>query len=231
MKVLHKSIGTLSEPAAGVARLVDELTRDYQASLTEGWTAIIEMQERGRDEPLFWLELQNDQGGGEFARTKLQTLQQFPDLPATGCMQVDELVQRLNRLLDTQEMSTADAGRLQAIITSLYKKERITEIPHQTNEGLQKFGLTTYKGAIRVPYAIYHMVEGGHIEQGEIRIAFSGAKEWQDLMLTVLMLQNFQRGLCRFWDTAHIWFNLSDLNQLPEVAMALHLVDVREIPG
>lgn len=236
MKILEKMIGVNSELAAKVIELLDGLTCDYKASFSDGWSFAIEMQAAGKTDPFFRLVAQDERGGGDLAPIKMQTLRIFPGVAATGFMSVSDLSSRLTQMVKNQvgnlpAIAPEDAGKLRSFLDRIHTLETIAQITDEDLQCLHNVGITTYQGAIRVPYTMYRLAEtDGCLAQGDIRIAFSGAKEWQDLMLAALILQSLQRNLRQLWKSEHIHYDLTRLNQLPEVAMAISLAGVETVP-
>ena len=226
---LNIHIENNSKLSTVMLRNIERLVCAYDASVADGWRAIIEMQCNGEDHPYFLLDVQSNRGGGNYAEVKMAMLKRFGDLAATGLDSVGTFLDRITPVLkdqpEGQEIPYADAA-----LTKIAGLEYIEQMPKGTAEFLREHGLTSYKGAIRVPYEILVSTEEGKIDptSGEIRIAFSGAEEWQDMFFATDILAELQQSLNELWEHDQIWLNLRGLRANHQTAMWLKLLGIRE---
>lgn len=226
MKVLNVKIDSNQQLATTILRTIERLVCDHSSAVKDGWRAIIEMQCYYEDDPYFRLDVQSNRGGGNYAEAKMAMLDNFGDLPATGLEDPKHFVECINQFFD----GFPDASTIHEIVCRISVLDYIEQMPKDVAEFLREHGLTSYKGAIRVPYEILVSTEQGSIgtETGEIRIAFSGAEEWQDLFFATEILAELQQALNKFWECDQIWFNLRDLQADPRTEMWLKLLGVQE---
>ena len=80
---LNIHIENNSKLSTVMLRNIERLVCAYDASVADGWRAIIEMQCNGEDHPYFLLDVQSNRGGGNYAEVKMAMLKRFGDLAAT----------------------------------------------------------------------------------------------------------------------------------------------------
>lgn len=213
---------------AKILRVIEKLVCYYRNELTSGWRCCIEFQRSNAAEPYYQLDLQSNIGGGELAPFKMQTLKLFPDQCATGNIDLSMIIRGL-----------LECGK--KIPEEFY--ERLLKLPdalHLTFQDwtvLQDFGITRWRGGIRIPYEILVTeIPEGMCQQsitetsGEIRIAFSGAKEWQDLYFAFSLFERIQNILNSEWNQDQIWWNLRAFDSDPNLSFWNKALDLREAP-
>lgn len=228
MNILNSNIENNQKLSTAVLRNIERLACDHKYAVEDGWRAIIEMQCEGEDHPYFQLDIQSNRGGGNYAEAKMQMLKRFPDLAATGLESPSDFAGRIRPYFDDrpddQKVPFADVA-----MNKIAALEYIEQMPKGTAEFLREHGLTSYKGAIRVPYEILVSTEHGiDRTNGEIRIAFSGAEEWQDMFFTMDILADLRQSLNELWEYDQIWFNLRSLEADPQTKMWLNLLGIHE---
>lgn len=223
---LNIHIENNSKLSTVMLRNIERLVCAYDASVADGWRAIIEMQCNGEDHPYFLLDVQSNRGGGNYAEAKMAMLKHFDDLPATGLDDTKDFVKRIRPVFD----GLPNAQTIDLALSRISALDYIEQMPKETAEFLREHGLTSYKGAIRVPYEILVSTEEGKIDptSGEIRIAFSGAEEWQDMFFATDILAELQQSLNELWEHDQIWLNLRGLRANHQTAMWLKLLGIRE---
>lgn len=197
MKV--KDFGSQCDPQlnARILRMVKNLTCRYGELLPDGWRCCIELQDKDEDEPYYRLDLTSDKGGGDFAPVKLQMLRLFPEICATGNVPLPDIITVLEKVYELDNIFFARLSKMSAI----------NQLTVRDWNMLKDFGITRWYGGIRVPYEIlsteyddlFDDETASHTKaewandqfintvEGEVRIAFSGAREWQDMFFCFSM--------------------------------------------
>ncbi len=226
---LNIHIENNSKLSTVMLRNIERLVCAYDASVADGWRAIIEMQCNGEDHPYFLLDVQSNRGGGNYAEVKMAMLKRFGDLAATGLDSVGTFLDRITPVLKNRP-NGQEIPYMDVALNRIAGLDYIEQMPKGTAEFLREHGLTSYKGAIRVPYEILVSTEEGKIDptSGEIRIAFSGAEEWQDMFFATDILAELQQSLNELWEHDQIWLNLRGLRANHQTAMWLKLLGIRE---
>lgn len=193
----------------------------YRSVLPDGWRCIVKMQDAKDQRPYYTLDLQSDHGGGDYAPIKMQMLEMFPNIAATGGSTLTEFCQFIHEKVPSNVA--------QPILSKLERIDRLTELNQDYWTMLSHYGLTHWYGGIRIPYNILTTREQSvKNRQGEIRIAFSGAKEWEDTFFAFRTLRDIQKILKTLWPTDQIWYNLRHLKQDCHLGIWLNLLDIRE---
>lgn len=196
-----------------VLRNIYELTSNMPKCLVHGWRCCIEMQDSKHDEPFYQLDLQNEPGAGEFAPIKMQMLHLCPTIRATGNNPLHILIDGLENV-NFDEKLVAKIPLREALLQKLASLDNVNEITDETWDQLKEFGLTRWYGAIRIPYQQLRTLDafnGPTVNptSGEIRISFSGAKEWQDTFFCFNLFQHIQAIVHRYWDLCQISYDLN----------------------
>lgn len=218
---------------ARILRAIEEIVCRYRNSLANGWRVIVKFQRRDEEEPYYHLDLESNRGGGDYAPTKMQMLENFPNMAATGPDSIGGLKRRIMLLRQGDKIPEEVAEHT---LNMLGQCTNLTDLPESEWEILKKYGLTRWHGGIRIPYDILltnHQDDPhGTIERrlGEIRIAFSGAKEWQDVYFALLLFQNIQTILNELWDMDQIWYNLRELRDDTIAGFWLNNLEIAEAP-
>ena len=227
------------EVNARIMRLIELLVCKYRSNLPNGWRTIIKFQRNGEEKPYYHLDLQSNKGGGEYALLKMQMLELFPEIALTGNSTPVELREMITSL-EGRGLAPHDA--LKAPRKSLEVCCDATDLSEVYWEKLAKYGLTHWHGGIRTPYDILvtehqpatkdnpNPTQDVIDKRGEIRIAFSGAKEWQDVFFALKIFQGIQVILNELWSADQIWYNLRGLNDDPIASFWLTNLKIEEAP-
>lgn len=241
MQILNFRSLEQPELNAEILRIVDRLTKQHHDILPDGWRAIIKFQDKSDPQPYYHLDLQSDNDGGDFAPVKMQMLELFPSRAATGGDSPDSFCSVISRLQARQSPTHHIPSEIaNSIMNKLPHLTSLSELDRDYWQTLSHYGLTRYYGAIRIPYNA--LVTERHEaflarekdelyirpSSGEIRISFSGAKEWQDLFLAVSILKSIQKSLRKLWTIDQISYCLKDLQADPQVNFWLQLLKVHE---
>ena len=232
MKVLNYQSQCKPQLNAQIMRSIEALVCRHRNILPNGWRCLVEFQYSKDKIPYYMLDIQSNQGGGDYAPIKMKMLNLFPDRAATGgdtpanfCKMIDGKIPH-------------DIAR--PIIDKLANIQRLTELDGDYWEILSNYGLTHWYGGIRIPYDILvteheeAFPSGKEGKQsvrqttGEIRIAFSGAKEWEDTLLAFCIFSNIQATLNKLRDQDQIWYNLRNLKDDPHLGIWLDLLGIHE---
>lgn len=207
---------------ARILRVIERLACKYRSSLPNGWRAVVKFQRNDEKKPYYHLDLQSNQGGGEYALVKMQMLELFPEIALTGNSTPSELREMMESL---ERRNLAPHEVLEAPHKQLETCCAATDLFEGHWEKLAKYGLTHWHGGMRIPYDILVTEHQLKTEdnpnttqdiintKGEIRIAFSGAKEWQDVFFAVKIFQGIQVILNELWSADQTWYNLRDLKK------------------
>ena len=228
MKILNSNVKENENLSSNLLYMLSQLAEQHNYALGDGWRAIIELQTVGDAEPFFVIDAAaNELGGGDFAETKMQTLKMFPAMAATGLDTPEEFAKRLRCELSPLEEEGLDA--FAALTEDIRGFARNEHMFGEFNKILRdRLGLTTYRGAIRAPSRVTCTDENGQLKQyyGEIRVSFSGAKEWQDMFMACQLLGAFQHYVRSAWH-AHVELSLDRLRQDSQYAMWLNLLEMK----
>lgn len=177
---------------------------------------------------LLYLDVQADEGGGSWARAKIQTLEKCPGWVATHPMEVDEICDTLKHLGfdNSAEATEISEANLYAELTPEDIKWLV-----DVEDGP---GLAPGFGGIRIPYRCNFVGEGTGLgkmvagssevliecegqrklvdEAGEVLIAFSGATQWQDLQFALVVA----REMRDHWDEKKDEFLMMDFSALKD---------------
>lgn len=117
------------------------------------------------------------------------------------------------------------------IVARLLEADKLTDLSEEDWRSLSPHGLTHWYGGLRIPYDSL-VTEGDsiHNKKGEIRIAFSGAKEWQDVFFALRIFYGIQVIMNELWSSDQIWYNLRNLQEDPVVGFWINNMEVSEAP-
>lgn len=195
---------------AKIMRGIKRLVCDFRDVLPNGWRCCVEFQDNDEKVPNYQLDIESNNGGGSFAPVKMQMLRMFPTLSATGDISLPMMTDALCNV----------EGCSEGFFTKLVAMHDINELTEDDWTQLKPLGITHWHGGIRIPYDILYTypvkdcAEGETVEQGvqnvlgEIRITFSGAREWQDTFFCFRLFQKIQTILNEKWADDQIWYNL-----------------------
>lgn len=217
---------------AKIMRGIERLVCDFRDVLPNGWRCCVEFQDNDETDPNYQLDIESNAGGGSFAPVKMQMLKLFPDLSATGTASLKMI---------TDKVTAAEcSGELFSRLVAMHDVSELTEDDWAE---LKPLGITHWYGGIRIPYDILYTerantdehVEGKTEDQqihnvlGEIRITFSGAKEWQDTFFCFRLFQKLQIILNEAWADDQIWYNLRGFGD-PALKFWVEALGVQEAP-
>ena len=131
--------------------------------------------------------LTDGENRGTFAEAKMATLEFFPDLPATGFMDLQEFLKLASQNIDSQHYSEISKMAAYRKIASYDNASQLTKEDHIWLR--DNLGLTLYPGGVRIG------VIGTKGFQGEVKVTFSGLTQEQDLSLAFLIFKCFQIAL------------------------------------
>lgn len=243
MQILDYKSQEQPELNARIMRVIESLVCRHRNILPNGWRCIIEFQNYNNDtEPYYILDIQSNQGGGDYAPTKMQMLKHFPDRHATGGDTPADIISALQLLKSTSHCPDKRISSTVAdpILEKLSKIKRLSELDSDYWEVLAHYGITHWYGAIRIPYEILATEHGGPTLSGksanqsvktipgEIRISFSGAKEWEDAFIALCIFGNIQSILSDLWNQDQIWYNLRGISADPHLAFWLDMLNINE---
>jgi hypothetical protein len=199
LKEVEKMKTHVCEVATGVninvlyAKML-QLEKDQKCVLPKGWRLIAKIRPDKTSKPSFHIDLQADKGGGSWAKAKMQTLENFPELAATFPMKIGQL------LCAMEELDWGDEKDLFRSISKYDNNHSVTKL----NDDLTKLlvdcergpGIAPHFGGICVPYTNTIIDQTGtRVETGKIYIAFSGASPEQDIFFALSILETLHRLL------------------------------------
>lgn len=217
---------------AKVMRGIERLVCDYRSTLPNGWRCCVEFQDNDEDQPNYQLDIESNKGGGDFAPVKMQTLHMFPKISATGygCVTLPMMADVLSEVKECTDV----------FFTRLIKLHDVSELTDEDWAKLKECGITKWYGGIRIPYDILltQPAKAGFEDnkqevqqiQGEIRITFSGAKEWQDTFFCFRLFQKIQLILNELWPNDQIWYNLRGFKDERSLDFWVNALGVLEAP-
>jgi len=230
MKVLKYESQCTPQLNTQIMRSIESLVCHHRNVLPEGWRCVIEFERYADDGPYYQLDIQSNQGGGDYAPVKMQMLKHFPKRAATG----GDTPTSFCHIIDGRVPNDI-AG---PILDKLRHLRRLSELDNDYWEILSHYGLTHWYGGIRIPYDILVTESDDTLfasskqvvnsTTGEIRIAFSGAKEWEDTFFAFCIFNDIQNTLDKLWDCDQIWYNLRGLQADPHLEIWLDLLSIRE---
>ena len=216
---------------AGVMAGVEKLVCKYRRFLPHGWRMGAEFQDDNEGKPSYLLDLESNHGGGAFAPIKMRMLKACPGICATGTATIEDIYEALHDL-----SLSDDSPELRALRERCKNCEDISCLAQEDWNNLRQFGITKWYGGIRIPYDILvteHDAETGEQTtrnvKGEIRIVFSGAKEWQDVFFALLIFKEIQKLLRTEWPMDQIWYNLRELKKDVVVGFWCKNLKVKEL--
>lgn len=214
---------------ARIMRLIEEVVCQYRSSLPNGWRVVVKLQGDGDDKPFYHLDLMSNASGGDFAPVKMQMLERFPELSATGIDSTADMVNRIESLTESGIIPEGRAVHFSGILAA--EASKLTDLPEDDWWMLSRYGLTHWYGGLRIPYDSL-VTEGDsiHNKKGEIRVAFSGAKEWQDVFFALRIFYGIQVIMNELWSSDQIWYNLRELQKDPVIGFWINNLELSEAP-
>lgn len=216
---------------AEVMRAVERLTREHEYLVQNGWrTIVLERDSAGQYSPRMLLDLQADQGGGNYAEAKIKTLEQFPVDMATRPIGGEKLADRVARVLEaTNKHDVLAKPSVDLMLGTIRSHEDPSMVPENIWEWLRDIcGLAPCYGGIRVPYralGLVSRVEGTETseDKGELLIAFSGASQEQDVMFAVGVLKTLMKAFVAEVPFIQTSYELGGLREIPAVQLWLDI--------
>lgn len=239
MRVLNLKSQESPELNAKILRSIEDLVCYYREVLPEGWRYCIEFQNSDDIEPYFALDVQSNQGGGDFAPVQMEMLRLYskfyPSICGTG--RIHPII--IRTMLNCIGLKTTETEKL---LASLADKEHVSEVTEVEWERLKNFGITHRYGGIRIPYDVLATYVDEpllasekakqHVEEakGEIRITFDGAKDWQNVYLCFCLFERIQSILNSLWGHKQIWYNLRGFQDDPCLQFWVKARNIAEAP-
>jgi hypothetical protein len=218
MKIISFMAGENSDEKTGIfLRKMNELVCNYAYLIPNGWRCIAKMQKYGDESPYWRIDVQGDKGGGPYAEAKLQTLETFPELAASG-----ELTTAM--IKDHFKAHGGLPTYAEGLPDSV---DKLTDLQREQLRDDAK--LTLYHGGVRVPYEAL-IVKGSNVstETGEICISFSGASQEQDIFFALAVFRELQQSFITLYPNVQVCYNLGELAKIPTVKFWLDLLQIME---
>lgn len=237
MKVNNYKSQCSPELNAKIMRSIERLVCDFRDELPNGWRCCVEFQRDEEYNPYYQLDIESNKGGGSFAPVKMRMLHLCPEINATGDTSLALLISTLREM-----QHGVDENAIEPLINHLSSLHSAEDINFGVWTELKTFGLTHWYGGIRVPYDVLVTEhtdgpcasdEGGQDvrqTEGEIRITFSGAKEWQDTFFCFQIFRRIQTVLNNLWTKDQIWYNLRGFSDDPALSFWVKALEIQEAP-
>jgi len=215
---------------AAILRKVDSLACHYRGILGDGWRCCIEFQRKEDKKPYYLLDVESNMGGGEYAPVKMQTLKLFPEVCATGLISLPVILDAMTNILSVSD----------AFFERMLRMHDFEELKAEDWQKLRELGITKWFGGIRVPYEamvteVCKATSAGEADKqvvsskpGEIRVAFSGATEWQDTFFAFQLFGRIQEILNQQWTQDQIWYNLRAFKPHPKLQFWVTAMELPE---
>jgi len=219
MKIItYKTEGNSDAKTGVILRTLEHLVCKYAYLVPDGWRFILKMQVAGETKPYYHLDVQSKDGGGDYARAKMSTLEKFPKRAATGGDTLSNLLKAISMLDYTdyyKQISELESIDLLTENMWVWLRDEVEFAPCY--------------GGIRIPYEDL-IVEGDEIstEIGEIRIAFSGASQEQDIFFALNIFRALNDSFVEIYPNTQGRLDLSKLEKVPAVKFWLDLLGIRE---
>lgn len=213
-------ISSYEEIIATAMRQVEELVCDRNYLLRRGWRIIIKIS--GHTDVEVMLDLQSNHGGGSFAEVKMATLENIhTKRAATG----GDDISYIEELINEHDLQDTELGHE---ICETWCSDNLSRRHHEWLK--DHLGYTNFEGAIRIPYQALSakLGEPNTPQNGEIRVAFSGATQEQDVMFAMWVARTIQETLAEHFPKEQFWFNLRDLQEIPTTRLWIDLLRIRE---
>lgn len=167
---------------------------NYGYLLPNGWRAIVRIDlpvaHNNWEMDNLILDVQADEGGGSFAKVKMDTLEQYPKMIATGLLEFKDLSDLVLAAVQSNRIAREDMG----IAADLIRYTDGTALSRMQHEWLRdKLDITNFMGGVRLSIygqeSVLDSDDESFRKKGEIRVAVSGATEWQDTYLALVIAQ------------------------------------------
>lgn len=216
-----------------IMRAIEDMVCEYRDNLPNGWRCLVEFQcSAAYEAPYYQLDIESNMGGGAFAPIKMEMLKLCPDLCATGTANLDTIISGLT----TTRLTTDDETKNKLLfhyINHLRSLNDVSSITDSIWDELKQFGFTHWYGGIRIPYDLLVTVHNKDEQsvqntKGEMRISFSGAKEWQDTFFCFELFRVIQVVWNELWACDQIWYNLRELSKDPALKFWITAKGIQE---
>ncbi len=222
MKILHyigDDFGSCDSKTGSVLRVLEECVCKYAYLVPRGWRFILKAQVIGDVEPYYHLDVQSNRGGGSYAEAKMSTLELFSEKAATGGDDIQTVIEMCEK-----------RGANVSFLSLIKNLSAISNMTREKSDFMRdQYGIASMWGGVRIPYEDL-IVDGNKIttETGEIRIAFSGASQEQDLFFALTIFKALQATFVELYPNIQGWFNLRKLEEIPTVKLWLDLIGIKE---
>jgi hypothetical protein len=202
---------------AAFLRKLAELAQGYAYLVPRGWRCMAKIQICAAEAPNWSIDVQSENDGGPYALAKMNTLEAFPELAASGALtaaMVRDYFAARGGLPPYAAELPDDSGEL-----TNWQREQLRD----------EAKLTLYHGGLRVPHEAL-IVNGGRIStaSGEILLSFSGASQEQDIFFALAIFKELQQSFTSLYPNVQGWWNLRELAKIPGVRFWLDLLQVKE---
>lgn len=218
MKILQNSTQNNPVLAAAIQRAARIISREYDLALPKGWQLIVKL--KSGEETLVHLHLSEGEGGS-YAKAKMSTLENFPEMPYTGADGTADVLYMLEKLnLDDSE----NADEICTVESpNLFTKEQREWLRDECE-------IASMYGGIRIPYEFLINADKEYqsINDGEILIAFSGATQEQDVFFALYVLRAIQHSLAAHESHVLHDYVLSDLHKNCVIGHWLQLMRIHD---
>lgn len=223
----YTATGCNPEVNAKILRAVQKIVNEFDDTITgtgsdwHEWSCCVEFWDDGADEPYYRLAAQRPKATClNGAETQLETLKMFPPLPMTGLLATESVIKTLK-----EQGHDSVILQFPGAITGCY-----WDLPSDLRNQLERFySITNTPGGIRVPYKVLVTCSKDVLtEYGEIRVAFCGATEWQNMFYTFKVFGQIQKILKKLWKEDAISYDLSKLCEYGDAKFWMKLLKIRE---
>lgn len=216
------------EPVTGyLMRHIAKLTSEYEHLLPYGWRSIIRIYqyEYEREGRLgYELDLCSNQCKSNSAKTKMETLEKFPELCTTGgetINDVKDMIQRIDQEEGTHFCQTDQFSQLIDLPHPALLKDSLKEWLQE------QCGISISYGGIRIPFTCLPATP--YATSGEILITFNGTREWQDSFFAMMIFTCIQNAFRENFRDRCYTYNLEDLKKLCETRFWIDILDIKEV--
>ena len=202
-----------------ILRKLDQMVNDYSYLVPDGWRFILKMHDASEEEPYYHIDIQSNKGGGDYAEAKMFTLEMFGKAATGG-----ETIEQLREMIDTVGLGDSE------VYSEMLDVENVDQLSDECWVLLRDvYNIAPCYGGIRIPYSDL-IVEGNNIlkENGEIRLAFSGASQEQDLFFALIIFRALKDSFIELYPNIRGWFDLGELKKVPPARMWLDIMGITE---
>ena len=222
MKIMKYVAESGTERETGIfLRTLERTVRDYSFLLGDGWRCVLEKQYEDEEKACYHIDVQSDRGGGDYAHVKMDTLRSFPNLWASGNVNFTEFVELV-------ESKVADSKGFAENLKLIKELGSFNLIPLSLRESLRdEVGITYFYGGIRIHFSSMSVADNDIDKRnGEIRIAFSGASQEQDLFFALTIIKALNEAYDEIYPYSNYVFALDRFKNIPMVRFWLELLKI-----